>query len=104
VLLTIILPDEAGTRCTKLHSRVPFYTFLPAVSWHNSPMSSLLLTNLPYNASDREIREWIESRGILTKSIRVLRDLVTGLSPALVHVVLKGSIESSEDNVLRTGS
>jgi hypothetical protein len=34
-------------------------------------MSNLLLINLPYDASDREIREWLESRGIATKSIRV---------------------------------
>jgi len=45
-------------------------------------MSNLLLINLPYNASDREIREWIESRGIGTKSIRIVRDVVSGVSPA----------------------
>lgn len=59
-------------------------------------MSILLLINLPYNASDREIREWIESRGIGTKSIRIVRDLVTGVSPAFGHVELKGSIELKE--------
>ena len=57
-------------------------------------MSKLLLINLPYNASDREIREWIESRGIGTKSIRIVRDhLAAGVSPAFGHVELKGSIE-----------
>jgi uncharacterized protein (TIGR03435 family) len=45
-------------------------------------MSSLLLTNLPYNASNPEIREWIASRGIGTKSIRIFRDEVSGASPA----------------------
>src|SRR5689334_1039052 len=45
-------------------------------------MSGLLLTNLPYNASNPEIREWIESRGIGTKSIRIFRDEVSGVSPA----------------------
>lgn len=59
-------------------------------------MSDLLLMNLPYNASDREIREWIESRGIQTKSIRIIRDLVTGVSPAFGHVELKGGIEIPE--------
>ena len=59
-------------------------------------MSSLLLINLPYKASDREIHEWIGSRGIGTKSIRILRDLVTGLSPACVHVELTGSMELEE--------
>ena len=59
-------------------------------------MPDLLLANLPYNASDHEIREWIESRGIETKSIRVVRDLVSGVSPAFGRVELKGSIELKE--------
>jgi RNA recognition motif-containing protein len=59
-------------------------------------MSDLLLMNIPYNASNREIREWIESRGVETKSIRIVRDLVTGASPAFGHVELQGSIELKE--------
>jgi RNA recognition motif-containing protein len=59
-------------------------------------MSNLLLVNLPYNASDREIREWIESRGIGTKSIRIVRDQVTGVSPAFGHVELKSNIDLNE--------
>ena len=59
-------------------------------------MSNLLLINLPNNASDREIREWIESRGIGTKSIRIIRDLVSGVSPAFGHVELKASVELEE--------
>jgi hypothetical protein len=59
-------------------------------------MSNLLLINLPYNASDREIREWIESRGIGTKSLLVVRNLVTGVSAASGHVELTGNIELQE--------
>ena len=59
-------------------------------------MSNLLLINLPSNASSVEIREWIESRGICTKSIRILRDLATGVSSAFVHVELKSSVEPRE--------
>ena len=59
-------------------------------------MSNLLLVNLPYNASDREIREWIESRGIGTKSIRIVRDQVAGVSPAFGHIELKGDVELNE--------
>ena len=59
-------------------------------------MSQLLLVNLPYNASDREIREWIESRGIGTKSIRIVRDQVAGVSPAFGHIELKGDVELNE--------
>jgi RNA recognition motif-containing protein len=59
-------------------------------------MSNLLLLNLPYNATDREIREWIESRGIGTKTIRVVRDLVPGASPSFGHVELKSRIALKE--------
>jgi RNA recognition motif-containing protein len=59
-------------------------------------MSNLLLINLPSNASSREIREWIESRGVVTKSIRIVRDLMTGVSPAFGHIELTGSIELKE--------
>lgn len=59
-------------------------------------MSNLLLVNLPYNVSDREVRKWIESRGIGTKSIRVVRDLVTGASPSFGHVELKSKMTLRE--------
>jgi RNA recognition motif-containing protein len=59
-------------------------------------MSNLLLINLPSNTSSREIREWIESRGVGTKCIRILRDLMTGMSPAFGHVELTGSVEIKE--------
>jgi len=66
-------------------------------------MSNLLLINVPYNVSDREIREWIESRGIGTKSIRVVRDLVTGASPSFGHVELRSSTALKEAIFLLDG-
>jgi hypothetical protein len=42
----------------------------------------LFFINVPYNCSDRELHEWIESRGIEVVSIRMIRDLVAGVSPA----------------------
>ena len=59
-------------------------------------MSNLLLINLPYHASNREIQEWIESRGIGTKSTRIVRKLVTGVFAAFGHVELNGSVELQE--------
>jgi RNA recognition motif-containing protein len=67
-------------------------------------MSNLLLINRLYNVSDREIREWIESRGIGTKSIRVVRDLVTGASPSFGHVELKSSTALKEAIFLLDGN
>jgi hypothetical protein len=83
------LAREISPLCNFVHSWRRPLGKIPA-------MSSLLLINLPYKASDREITEWIGSRGIGTKSIRILRDLVTGSAPACVHVELKGSIELDE--------
>ena len=51
-------------------------------------MSKLFFVNIPYNCSDRELQEWVESRGIETRSIRIVRDLVAGVSPAFGYVEL----------------
>jgi RNA recognition motif-containing protein len=52
-------------------------------------MSKLFFVNIPYNCSDRELQDWVESRGIETRSIRIIRDLVAGVSPAFGYVELK---------------
>jgi hypothetical protein len=51
--------------------------------------SQLFFTNIPYNCSDREFREWIESRGVEVESIRIIRDLVAGVSPAFAYANVK---------------
>ena len=51
--------------------------------------SQLFFVNIPYNCSDRELREWIESRGIETESIRIIPDLVAGVSPAFACADVK---------------
>jgi RNA recognition motif-containing protein len=59
-------------------------------------MSKLFFVNIPYNCSDRELQEWVESRGIETRSIRIVRDLVAGVSPAFGYVELKDSTLTKE--------
>ena len=66
-------------------------------------MANLLLINLPYNASDREIRDWLESRDIRVKSLHIVRDEVTRTSPAFGHVALKDGIELEEAIVILNG-
>ena len=51
-------------------------------------MRQLFFVNLPHNCTDREFQEWIESRGIKTASIRIIRDLVYGGSPAFGYAEL----------------
>ena len=57
----------------------------------------LFFTNVPYNCSDHELKEWIESRGIDAVAIRIIRDLVSGASPAFAYASLKdeGQIDSA---------
>jgi len=59
-------------------------------------VSKLFFVNIPYNCSDRELQEWVESRGLKTKSIRIVRDLVAGVSPAFGYVELKDDTQIKE--------
>ena len=59
-------------------------------------MPKLFFINIPYNCSDRELQEWVESRGIQTRSIRIVRDLVAGVSPAFGYVELMDDSEIKE--------
>jgi RNA recognition motif-containing protein len=60
------------------------------------PMAKLFFVNIPYNCSDRELQEWVESRGVETRSIRIVRDLVAGVSPAFGYVELKDESRMQE--------
>ena len=59
-------------------------------------MSKLFFVNIPYNCSDRELQDWVESRGVETRSIRIVRDLVAGVSPAFGYVELKDASLTKE--------
>jgi len=59
-------------------------------------MSKLFFVNIPYNCTDRELQEFVESRGIPTRSIRIVRDLVAGVSPAFGYVELKDETQIKE--------
>src|SRR5437762_14370438 len=51
-----------------------------------SKMPKLFLVNIPYNYSERELQEWLESRGLQTRSLRIVHDLMPGLSPYFGYV------------------
>ena len=59
-------------------------------------LRQLFFVNVPYNCSDAELQEWIESRGVETKSIRVIRDVVSGVSPAFAYAALKDESQVEE--------
>jgi len=58
--------------------------------------SQLFFTNIPYNCSDRELKDWIESRGVEIRSIRIMHDLVAGVSPAFAYADLKDDARLQE--------
>ena len=58
-------------------------------------MPRLFLTNIPYDCEDGELRGWLEEHGFLVDSLRVVRDLVAGGSPAFGYV----SVRTADDRV-----
>jgi hypothetical protein len=48
----------------------------------------LLFSNVPFDCSDDLLRQWIEERGFLVSSLKLIRDVVTGTSPSFAHVQL----------------
>ena len=52
-------------------------------------MLRLFLTNIPYDCEDGELRVWLEDHGLTVDSLRVIRDLVAGVSPAFGYVSVR---------------
>jgi len=55
----------------------------------------LFFTNVPHDCSDLELKEWIESCGIEITSICIIRDLVSGVSPAFAYATPRDAVEMS---------
>lgn len=90
--------ENQETKPTTGRSRLTLQDKAPASAcvYGVSKMSKLFFVNIPYNCSDRELQEWVESRGIATRSIRIVRDLVAGVSPAFGYVELKDDSQIQE--------
>lgn len=92
-------PSPGGSRLTLQH-RASSLRLSPE---RERKMSKLFFVNIPYNCSDRELQEWVESRGIATRSIRIVRDLVAGVSPAFGYVELKDDSQTDEAITILNG-
>jgi RNA recognition motif-containing protein len=44
------------------------------------------MMNVPYNCTESELKDWVEAAGIQVNSVRLIRDLVAGVSPAFAYV------------------
>ena len=49
-------------------------------------MSTLFMMNVPHNCTESELKDWVQSAGIEVNSVRLIRDLVAGVSPAFAYV------------------
>ena len=56
-------------------------------------MSQLLLSNVPWNCQESEVRLWVESNGFPVAAVHVIRDLVTNASPAFAYVTLRDNTQ-----------
>jgi hypothetical protein len=66
-------------------------------------MCVLFFTNLPYNCSELELRQWIEARGTQIDSVRIVRDVVSEASPAFGYAALQDCARMSETALLLNG-
>jgi RNA recognition motif-containing protein len=57
-------------------------------------MGTIFLVNVPHNCSDAELAEWVESSDIPVKNVRMIRDMVAGVSPSFAYVEIgeKGQV------------
>jgi RNA recognition motif-containing protein len=59
-------------------------------------MGTLFLTNVPHNCNDTELKEWVECSGIEVKRVRLVRDLVAGVSPSFAYVEIQEKMTVAE--------
>jgi RNA recognition motif-containing protein len=51
-------------------------------------MAELFLSNIPFDCLEPELRLWVESQGFRVTSIRLVQDLVAGVSPSFAYIQL----------------
>lgn len=55
-------------------------------------MGTLFMVNVPHNCSDNELTIWVESSGIEVRKVRMIKDLVAGVSPSFAYVEISEKI------------
>jgi len=55
-------------------------------------MGTLFMVNVPHNCSDNELTNWVQSSGIEVKKVRLIRDLVAGVSPSFAYVEISEKV------------
>ena len=49
-------------------------------------MATLFMINVPHDCTESELTEWVQSYGARVKNVRLIRDLVAGVSPSFAYV------------------
>ena len=55
-------------------------------------MGTLFMVNVPHNCSDNELTNWVQSSGIEVKKVRLIKDLVAGVSPSFAYVEISEKV------------
>jgi hypothetical protein len=63
-------------------------------------MATLFMVNVPHNCDESELCDWVESSGSRVKSVRLIRDIVSGASPSFAYVQLDEELD--EEDVMVT--
>jgi RNA recognition motif-containing protein len=50
------------------------------------------MVNVPHNCSDNELTNWVQSSGIEVKKVRLIKDLVAGVSPSFAYVEISEKV------------
>lgn len=59
-------------------------------------MGTLFMVNVPHNCSDNELTIWVESSGIEVKKVRMIKDLVAGVSPCFAYVEISENVSVAD--------
>jgi len=55
-------------------------------------MGVLFMVNVPHNCSDDELMDWVQSSGVEVKTVRLIKDMVAGVSPSFAYVEISEKI------------
>ncbi len=51
-------------------------------------MNALVFANIPHDCHEDELRRWVEEKGFIVTNLRMIRDTVSGSSPAFARIEL----------------
>ena len=69
-------------------------------------MATLFMANVPHNCNESDLCDWVEANGQHVRSVRLIRDIVSGASPSFAYVNvdeedLSGAVERLNGQSIR---